>query len=173
MLYDYNFGLLNYLLKIIGRPDLVQAWLSNNELSLAFVSIPIVWQYIGFYMIIFLSSFASIDKSILEMAEIDGASGFQRAIHISVPLMKNTLIVALVLCISGNMKTFDHIYVMTAGGPGTATSVMALYAYNMSFIRNNMGYGNALSVGILVLSLAVTLGSSFFVRLAARDKGET
>lgn len=170
IIYDYNFGLLNGFLAAIGHPELQQAWLSNSNLALTLVCFPIIWQYIGFYMVIFLSAFTSIDPSIFEMAEIDGAGGLQRVIHIALPLMKNTLIVALTLCISGNMKTFDHIYVMTGGGPGTATSTMAMYAYNTSFVRNNMGYGNALSVGILVLGLAITLGSNFLVNRLARDR---
>lgn len=170
IIYDNNFGLLNAFLASIGRPDLQQAWLSNSDLALTLICFPIIWQYIGFYMVIFLSAFTSIDPTIFEMAEIDGASGFQRAVRIALPLMKNTLIVALTLCISGNMKTFDHIYVMTGGGPGTSTSTMAMYAYNTSFVRNNMGYGNAMSVGILILGLAITLGTNFLVNHFTRDK---
>ena len=157
MLYDYNYGLFNTLLKLVGREDLVQPWLSNSKISLLLVSIPLVWKNIGYYLIIILAGLTSIDKSILEMAEIDGANARQRLHSIILPMLRNTLVVCLTLCISGNMKVFDHIYVMTDGGPGTSTMVMALYAYKTSFIRYKMGYGSTLSIGILIVSVGVTL----------------
>ena len=170
MIYDFRFGMLNGLLRTFGRADLRQAWLSNNDLVLTLASIPIIWQFIGFYMVIFLSALTSIDTHVMEMAELDGASGFQRMVHIVMPLMKNTFGVALILCISGNMKTFDHIFVMTGGGPGTATTTMAMYAYNVSFLRHNMGYGHAISIGILALSFTLIVGARGIMRLLTRDE---
>ncbi len=170
MIYNYDYGLLNYFLSKLGLEYLCQPWLSNADVALKCISITIVWQYIGYYMVILISAFTSIDPNILEMAEIDGANAWQRALHILMPMLKSTFIVMITLCISGNMKTFDHVYVMTGGGPGTATSVMALYAYNVSFIRYNMGYGSAISIGILVLSLTVIMGSRGLINLFARGK---
>ena len=157
MLYDYNYGFINGFLDLIGRTDLKQPWLANPKLALPLVCLPLVWQCIGYYMVIILAALTSLDKGVLEMAEIDGATEWQKFCHITLPLLRPTLSVMITLCISGNMKAFDHIYVMTSGGPGSATSVMALYAYNMSFLRNNMGYGNAISVGILIVSVSVIL----------------
>jgi raffinose/stachyose/melibiose transport system permease protein len=159
MIYHYDYGMLNFFLRRMGLEDMVRPWLSDANYALKFISATIVWQYIGYYMVILLSAFTSIDPNIFEMAEIDGANAWQRALHIALPLLKPTFVVMVTLCISGNMKTFDHVYVMTGGGPGNATSVMALYAYSISFIRNNMGYGSALSIGLLVLSLAVIMGT--------------
>jgi raffinose/stachyose/melibiose transport system permease protein len=115
-------------------------------------------------MIIILSAIASVDKEIFEVAEIDGANGFQRAIYIVFPLIKSTLLVCLTLCIAGNMKAFDNIYVMTSGGPGYASNVMAMYGYNVSFKQSNMGYGSAISIGIFVLSMVVIGGSQWLVK---------
>jgi raffinose/stachyose/melibiose transport system permease protein len=159
MIYDYNYGLLNQLLKMIGKSNLVKPWLSDPNQALIFVTIPLVWQYIGYYMVILLSAFSSIDKGILEMAQLDGATGIKKAFYITLPLMKNTLLVCLMLCIAGSMRVFDNIYVMTGGGPGNASNVMALYAYKTSFMRYRMGYGSAMSILILVLSLFVIGGS--------------
>ena len=170
MVYDFRFGMLNGLLESFGRQDLQQAWLANSELALTLVSIPIIWQFIGLYMIIFLSAFTAIDADILNMSEIDGANGFQRMVYIAMPLMKNTFAVALILCISGNMRTFDHIFVMTGGGPGTSTMVMAIYAYNVSFLRHNMGYGSAISIGILVLSFLIIVGVRILMKLLTNEK---
>ncbi|MCH1952203.1 sugar ABC transporter permease [Enterocloster sp. OA13] len=168
MIYDYNYGLLNTLLGVFGMESLQQAWLSNRKLALFLVSLPLIWQYIGYYLVIILSGLSSIDPGVLEMAEIDGATGFQRARYITLPLIRGTLIVCLTLCISGNLKTFDHIYVMTGGGPGISTMVMSLYAYQNSFVRYKMGYGSAISIGILIISLLITLLS----RRIAGGKGE-
>lgn len=159
LVYDYNYGLLNTMLKAIGAGSFVQPWLSSNEGIMTLISIPLIWQYIGLYLVILLAAFSSIDKEILEMAEIDGANDFQKAIHITLPMIKGAMLVCLMLCISGNMKAFDHIYVMTNGGPGNASTVMALYAYKTSFLKYRMGYGAAISIGTLILSLAIILTS--------------
>ena len=170
MIYDYRYGLLNAFFKAVGLEQYVQPWLNNTDLALFLVSLPLIWQYIGYYLIILLSSYSSIDSQILEMAEIDGATAFQRAIYITLPMLKNTLMVCLTLCISGNMKVFDHIYVMTSGGPGYTTSVMAMYAYNTSFVSYKMGYGSARSIAILILSLILVAGSRAGIMRLSREK---
>ena len=159
MIYDYNYGLINQFLKLIGKGSAVKPWLSDPKWSLVLVTIPLVWQYIGYYMVILLSAYSSIDRSVLEMAELDGATGWKKAVYITLPLLKNTLFVCLTLCIAGSMRVFDNIYVMTGGGPGNSSSVMALYAYNTSFVRYRMGYGSAMSILILALSLLIIGGS--------------
>ncbi len=172
MVYHNKYGILNWFLRLIGREDLTQVWLNNPKLVMLLVTIPLIWQYIGYYMVILLSAISSISTEVLESAEIDGANGFQQAIHITMPLIKNTLLVCLTLCIAGNMKVFDSIYVMTSGGPGNASTVMAMYGYQVSFGQSNMGYGSCISIGIFVLSLAVIGGSRFLINRATEGKGE-
>lgn len=155
MVYDSRRGLLNFFLESIGRKDLTQVWLNNPNLVMTLVAIPLIWQYIGYYMLILLSATSAIDKEIYESAELDGANTLQKSIYIVLPMIKNTIFVCLVLCVSGNMKAFDNIYVMTAGGPGNNSMVMAMYGYKISFSQGNMGYGSAISVGIFVLGLLV------------------
>lgn len=121
-------------------------------------------------MVIIMSAIASIDTEIFESSEIDGANSFQRAIYIVLPLIKNTLLVCLTLCIAGNMKAFDNIYVMTKGGPGTSSMVMAMYGYQISFSQSNMGYGSCISVAIFVLSLLVIGGSQGLLKRLMREK---
>ena len=168
MIYDYNRGLINWFLDKIGRGDLAQVWLNNESLVMLLVAIPLVWQWIGYYMVILLSAISSIDQEIFEVAELDGANAVQRAVYIVLPLVKNTILVCVTLCIAGNMKAFDNIYVMTSGGPGTASMVMAMYGYQVSFQQQNMGYGSAISVGIFVLSLLVIGGSQWLIGLMTK-----
>ncbi len=170
MIYHSKYGILNWFLKLIGRGDLAQPWLQNSKLVMLLVTIPLVWQFIGYYMVIILSAISSISTEIFESASIDGANGFQTAIHITLPLIKNTMLVCVTLCIAGNMKAFDNIYVMTSGGPGTASMVMAMYGYNVSFGQSNMGYGSCISVAIFVLSLLVIGGSQALINFITRDK---
>ena len=155
MIYDDRRGLLNWFLRTIGQGNRTQVWLNNSDLVMTLVAIPLIWQYIGYYMVILFSATSSIDNEVLECAELDGANAFQKAIHVVLPMIKNTVAVCVVLCVSGNMKAFDNIYVMTNGGPGNASMVLALYGYKISFAQQNMGYGSAISVGIFVLAMLI------------------
>jgi raffinose/stachyose/melibiose transport system permease protein len=159
MIYDYDYGILNTFLKIIGQEKMIRTWLSLPSTIMTVVSIPLIWQYIGLYLVIILASMTSIPAEVLEMAEIDGCGSFKKAIHIVLPLIRRTLIICVMLCIAGNMRVFDHIYAMTRGGPGFSSSVMALYAYRVSFMQVNMGYGATISLGILVISTFLVTSS--------------
>lgn len=155
MVFDYNYGAMAYILRNLGYADAVKPWLGQADSVMFFVCIPLIWQYIGFHLVIILSAMTSIDKSVYEMAEIDGASGFRKAISITFPLIRSTLSVCIMLCISANMKVFDHIIAMTNGGPGYASSVLAVYTYKISFSEMNLGYGSALSVCIFVVTAVI------------------
>ena len=154
-IFNYDYGLLNTLLRLFHFGEYASAWLDNPDTIVSVVSIPLIWQYIGYYMAIILSAMTAIDKSIYEVAEIDGASGIERAVYITLPLIKDALDVAVMLCIAGNMKIFDHIYVMTNGGPGTSSMVMALSVYKTTFIKNRYGYASAMSVMIMILTMGI------------------
>ena len=168
MVYHNQYGILNWFLTAIGRADLCQVWLNNTDHIMLIVTIPLIWQFIGYYMVIIFSAIASIDSQIFESAEIDGANAWQTATNITLPLIKNTMLVCITLCIAGNMKAFDNIYTMTKGGPGTSSMVMAMYGYKISFEQSNMGYGSSISVGIFVLSLLVIGGSQWLVKRATK-----
>lgn len=171
MIYDYRKGILNWAIEKLHLGSADTVWLNEPDLIMLLIAIPLIWQFIGYYMVILISAIAAVDAEIFEVAELDGANAFQRAIYIVLPLIKNTLLVCVTLCIAGNMKAFDHIFVMTTGGPGNSSMVMALYGYKVSFMQQNMGYGSAISVGIFVLSLIVIGGSQFLVKLLTQEKG--
>ena len=150
--YDYNYGLITYFMKAIGQGDKITPLLGQVDHIMFYVCIPMIWQYVGFHLVIIMSAMTSIDKEVLEVAELDGCTGWQKARYIIFPLIRPTLVVCVFLCISANMKAFDHIMTLTNGGPGNASSVLALYAYNVSFYQFNMGYGSAISVFILIIT---------------------
>lgn len=161
MIYSSDSGLLNFFLTALGLSSWIRPWLDDPKIALIFVTIPIVWQWIGMYVVIYMTSIKSIPGDIYESASIDGATGFQQAVHITFPMILDTIKVSVILAISGSMKIFEHIYVMTGGGPGTSTMVMAQYAYKSSFIMNKMGYGATIAIGILCVSLSFILISNF------------
>lgn len=155
IIYNKDYGLLNRFLEMIGLSGLIRPWLDDAGIVIKSLAAPKIWQWIGYYMVILIGAILSIDQGILECAELDGATGWRKSWYIVMPMIRSTLIVTIILCISGNMKTFDQIYAMTGGGPGTSSMVVALYAYKMSFVRQRYGYGSACAIGILVLSLAL------------------
>ena len=159
IIYNQQYGLLNQILKALGLEQLIQPWLDDPKIALFSVCIPVIWQFVGYYLVIMMGAVATIPKDVLEVAEIDGASGFQRTIYITIPMIWNTLKICLMMCIAGSLKAFDHIMVMTGGGPGRATTVVSLYNYETSFTQMKLGYANAMAVVILVISMAITIGA--------------
>lgn len=164
LIYNYNYGLLNGSLKGLGMDRWVQSWLDLTGPIVFLVSIPLSWQNIGFFTLLMLAGISSINKEILECAELDGVSGIRKAWYIIIPLAKPTLIVATLLCIANNMRGFEHVYAMTAGGPGNSSSVMALYAYETSFLRFRYGYGSALAIAIMTVTMIIILGSTLLLQ---------
>ncbi|NLW21058.1 MAG: sugar ABC transporter permease [Clostridiales bacterium] len=164
VIFNYDSGLLNSLLRAVGLESWASPWLDIPSSIMYVVSIPIIWQYIGYYMIIILAGISSIDQEVYDMAEIDGANGVQRALKITLPLIKGTLGVCVMLCISGNMRIFDHIYSLTGGGPGNSSIVMAMHAYKTTFIKSQFGYASAMSFGIMVLSLSLIMFSRVLIQ---------
>ncbi len=157
IMYNNDYGLINFFLRALRLDFLILPWLDDPRYVIYFVSIPIIWQYIGYYMVIIMAGMSSISGEVYEMAKIDGVNGWKELIYITIPLIKNTIIVCLMLCISGNMQVFDHIFVMTMGGPGTSSAVMALYGYSKTFTQVRIDYGNTISIGILLTSLILIL----------------
>jgi len=160
MVFDYNYGIVAKLLEFAGRSDLIAPWLGQESTVMLCVCIPLIWQYVGFHLVILVSAMTSIDQDIYESSSIDGAGALQKAVYITLPMIKNTLLICVFLCISANMKVFDHIMTLTNGGPGFASNVLALYAYNVSFSQMNMGYGSAVSVFILAITILLFLLSN-------------
>ena len=163
IMYSNDYGLINYFLRALHLESLILPWLDDPRYVIYSISVPLIWQYIGYYMVIIMAGMSSISKEVYEMAEIDGVNGWKKLIYITIPLIKSTLLVCLMLCISGNMQVFDHIFVMTNGGPGTSSSVMALYAYSKTFTQGRIAYGNTISIGILLVSLVLILITKWIV----------
>ncbi len=152
-IYNGNYGLLNAFLKLIGLGGLQQTWLSNKNLALLCIIIVVMWQYVGYHMIIQLAAMRNIDSSYYEAAELDGATGWQQFTNITFPLIKPILKIDAVLIITGSLKYYDLVAVMTGGGPNHATEVMSTYMYYEAF--NVLKYGYSAAIGVVLLLLCV------------------
>lgn len=153
LIYNSRNGLINEFLGSIGLDSLAQNWLGDTKWTMASVLVVVVWQFIGLYLIIFLAALQNVPTEVLEAAKIDGASEWATTWKITIPMIWDTILVAIILCIAGSLKTFDLIYVMTHGGPAHSTDVMALYMFNETFTKLQYGYGSAVSVFIFFFSL--------------------
>jgi raffinose/stachyose/melibiose transport system permease protein len=154
-IYHPTNGILNSLLVSIGI-DNPPAWLSEPKLALFAIIIPIVWQYAGFYILIYYAALKNIPESLEEAARIDGASSLQIALKIKLPLIMNVIKVTIVLAVVGSLKYFDLIYVMTDGGPNGSSEVMASYMYHKAFKGFDFGYGSAVGFFLLIICLVIT-----------------
>ena len=158
-------GMLNRALVWFGVEN-PPTWLANPDIVLYAIFVPILWQYAGFYILIYYAALKNIPESLIEAAKIDGASPVQIAFWIKLPLIKGIVKVTVVLAIVGSLKYFDLIYVMTNGGPNGASEVMASYMYKLAFSTNDFGYGSAIGFLLLVITLIVTV----IVRKLTEDK---
>lgn len=148
-----NGGLFTSLSQMFGggKIDL----LGNQKTALYAVIGVICWQFIPFYMVYYMAGYSSIDVSLYEAAIVDGATRGQYIRKIALPMLVPTIKSAIILSVTGSLKYFDLVYVMTGGGPGTSTELMATYMYKESFTKYNMGYGSAVAGGMFILIAAI------------------
>ncbi|MCM3029279.1 carbohydrate ABC transporter permease [Niallia sp. MER 6] len=154
-IFDPTNGMLNKLLELLGV-EYTPIWLADPNLVLIAIFVPIIWQYAGFYIIIYYAALKNVPEEVIEAARIDGATPLQIAYRIKLPLISGVIKVTIVLAIVGSLKYFDLIYVMTGGGPNGSSEVIASYMYKEAFKTYNFGYGSAIGFALLILCLVMT-----------------
>ena len=155
--YHPDYGLLNTLLNNIGLGSLTRAWLGETQTSLIAAFIPSVWQYIGYHMLLMYASIKSIPDEIYEAAKIDGASPFNTALQITIPLIRPIIKVCITFAIIGSLKVFDLVYILTNGGPVHSSEVPSTLMYNTIFNKYMYGSGSAMAIFIVLECLVLTL----------------
>jgi multiple sugar transport system permease protein len=146
---ESNFGLVNYFLGVIGLGP--YRWLTDYRLALPAVAAVTVWWTVGFNMIIYLAGLQEVPRELEEAAMIDGAGSFGVLFHVTLPVLTPTTFVVVMLTIINAVQVFDQIFVMTGGGPGTATLTLVQYVYYQAFQIFNLGYGSAVAYLVFVL----------------------
>jgi raffinose/stachyose/melibiose transport system permease protein len=166
-IYDPE-GPLNQVLRAVGLGGFARAWLGDFTWALPAVGVFGSWGGFGFCMILFLAGIMKIPVSLYEAARVDGANAVREFFSVTLPGLRHELTFVLVLSVIGALGTFDEIYVMTSGGPGTATSVPAFQIYTRAFLTNQVGLAAGMGITLMLIVFAVAFG---ITRILERDEG--
>jgi ABC-type sugar transport system permease subunit len=164
-IYHPLFGALNLLLEGVGLGALSRGWLGDPDTALMALLITAIWSYFGFCFVVIMAGLQDVSMDLVEAAMIDGANGWQRFVNVLLPELRHVITMITALTLIGGFNVFGIVFVMTQGGPGTSTQVIATYTYRKAFQESDIGYGATLS---LVMT-AITLAASYlFIRLRER-----
>ncbi|HBG16905.1 MAG TPA: sugar ABC transporter permease [Firmicutes bacterium] len=155
LFYEPTIGLGNYALKLLGLP--ASQWLGSSKMVIPSLALVDIWEWTPMITLIVLAGLASLPQEAFEAALVDGATPLQIIRDVTLPLLRPTILIALVLRCIDALKTFDIIYVMTTGGPGFASETLNIYAYNLSFNYFRFGAASAALVALFTLVLACNL----------------
>lgn len=163
LMYSFDFGVINQAFLALGLTP--QDWLGDRNLALMSVIIVDVWHWTPFCFLLLLASLETLPEDIYEAARTDGANGWQMLRYITLPLMIPALVVTFVFRMILAFKVFDEIYLLTGGGPGTATEVISFTIYRRFFTEDQTGYGSAISVAtIAVIAMLIIIASRLTLR---------
>lgn len=154
-MYNPYFGSINVFLRTVGLGFLARPWLGDINTALIAIFGTVNWIYIGLTTTMTIATLRSIPPSIFESARIDGLSGFQEFRKITLPLLKELIVVLVIIDIAGAFKFFDLIWVMTQGGPSDSTHVTTTWLYRVAFRSSEPGYGAAIGVTIFIFSFVI------------------
>jgi ABC-type sugar transport system permease subunit len=168
-MYDPEWGSVNYILRLLGLESLTKAWLGDSDVVLFAIMVVAIWRQVPFVMVVYLAGLTGIPIELLEAAEIDGASYFQSLRYIVLPMLKGVTSIVGIMTLIVGLKVFDLVYILTRGGPGNASEVLANLMYFKAFQEFRQGYGSAISV---VLFLLILPAAVYYVRTILRsDEG--
>jgi multiple sugar transport system permease protein len=163
LLLNYEFGLVNYYLGVIGLGPV--EWLSKPAMALPAVILVDVWNTTSFVALLLLAGLQALPEEPFEAARIDGASAWQSFVHITLPLLRQTILVVLLWRMIDTFRIFDVIYLLTAGGPARATETVSIYVYRYGFQSFNLGYASAASYIMILIMLGI---AALLARLMGR-----
>lgn len=156
-IYNPTLGAVNQVLESIGLGSWSQQWLGDPDIALYSVFVASIWQGVGFNMVLFLAGLQQVPPELVDSAKVDGARGLQIFRHVTLPALRPTFVVVLILTIINSLKVFDLIVGTTGGGPAQSTQVLALWTWTQSFQNHNFGQGGAVATVLLVLSLCLVV----------------
>ena len=156
-IYNPAYGVLNVALRAVGLDNLTHIWLGEKATALGAVFVPILWQYVGYHMLLLYAGVKSVPPELREAAMLDGASDGQVNRYIVLPYIKPIIKISVIFAVTGSLKSFDLIYVLTNGGPLHATEVPSTLMISMLFLRNRYGMGSTIAVLLIILCFAFAL----------------
>jgi len=156
-IYNPDYGLLNVLLRRIGLESWTRIWLGDKKTALGAAFVPVLWQYVGYHMLLMYAGIKGVPPELTEAAMLDGATDAQINRYIIIPYIRPILRVSVIFAVTGSLKSFDLIYVLTNGGPSHATEVPSTLMISMLFLRNRYGMGSAIAVMLIILCFVFAL----------------
>ena len=148
-------GLLNAIVVGLGFSPI--GWLSDTSVVMVSIFMVLTWKYFGFHMLLFLTGLQNIPKEIEEAAVMDGANAFQNFFQITLPLLAGTIRTSVYMSVLGSIQQFIIVWVMTGGGPISASETLATYMYKFAFVRHQFGYGSAVAIIMFILCVIFSL----------------
>jgi multiple sugar transport system permease protein len=155
LLYNPAFGIFNQILRSVGLPT--SNWLKSPVSAMPSIMLTTIWKDSGYAVVLYLAGLQGIPAQLIEAATIDGAGRFKIFWHVTLPLLSNTTLLVVITATISYLQAFTQIFMMTDGGPGTATHTMVFYLYNEAFSKYRFGYASALSAILFVVILAFSL----------------
>lgn len=165
LMLNYDFGLANQIIGLVGLGPF--DWLGNAQTALLSVIIVDIWHWTPFCFLLFLAGLESLPQDVYEATRVDGANAWQELLYVTLPLMVPTIVVTFAFRLVLAFKVFDEVYLLTKGGPGTATEVISFTLYQRFFTEDKAGYGSAMSVTVIFLVCLLLV-----VALSARRRSE-
>jgi len=156
-IFQPDWGVLNYILRVIHLDFLAHNWLGDPKTAMSSIIVSMIWFQIGFPMVIFIAALQRIDPEIYEAAMVDGASWLQKFFRITIPLIRPEMFVVILTTTIFSLKTFGQVFAMTGGGPGTATMVASYFSYKNFFENSKVGYGATMSTVLSLIIIAITI----------------
>jgi len=155
-LYHAELGPINEFLRAIGIAE-PPRWTSSKDTAIYAVAIMSIWRSVGYYMVLFIAGLVGIPPSLYEAGAIDGANSWQKFWHITLPMLSPTTFFVVIISIINSFQAFTPIYIMTGGGPGTATQVLVFRIYEEAFVLSGFGYASAMALALLLMVLVFTV----------------
>ena len=156
-IYNPEYGVLNLALKAVGLESWCQIWLGDRNTALGAAFVPLLWQYVGYHMLLMYAGIKSVPPELREAGMLDGCTEGKLNRYIVIPYIKPILRVSVIFAVTGSLKSFDLIYVLTNGGPVHATEVPSTLMINLLFLRNRYGMGSTIAVMLIILCFAFAL----------------
>ncbi|QNK39088.1 carbohydrate ABC transporter permease [Caproicibacter fermentans] len=154
--FNGQYGLLNQIFELFGM-SFRQAWLSDSTTAIYIIAFVDSWQYMGYYLVIIYTAMQSIPKHLYEAAQMDGANTSKQYFKITFPLLKDTYKLCFTLTVTGGLKAFQNMYIMTGGGPGTSTYTLTYMMYRSAFRINQFGYACTSATVLVIECLIITV----------------
>lgn len=164
-LVNVDSGFFGPMLRALGLVEKSPNLLASFDSAFYTIIVMVVWKIAGFTMIILLTGLQAIPSELTEAARIDGAGRWQRFRYLTLPLMRKTVALALIISVTGSVLAFDQFYIMTSGGPQNQMISVVYYIFNQSFVSFNLGYGAALSIALLVILVLISVVQLWLLRV--------